>query len=194
VRISSKKPTATRPGESVYQCTRCRERYTEELPCVSSYTYPDQLMSDLGSVGTFSQFSNLYHYNHGVIFPNVGWDPDNLVDINHVEGDTLYLCETAFKYVDSDTKVMLVFANYIPNDSHPYIDIQIDAWEEMDVYLINFGTSYYEPGAGYVARTGLRNISVNGSGVRVFLVNSNIGFIDYMENDQYVYPIYDGSS
>lgn len=194
VRISSKKPTATRPGEIVYQCTRCRERYTEELPCVSSYTYPDQLMSGPGSVGTFSQFSNLYHYNHGVIFPNVGWDPDSLVDINHVEGDTLYLLETDYKYVDSDTKVMLVFANYIPNDRHPYIDIQIDAWEEMDVYLINFGTSYYEPGVGYVARTGLRNIFVNGSGVRVFLVNSNIGFIDYMENDQYVYPIYDGSS
>ncbi len=192
-------PTATSNGEVVYRCTRrimgCDAVYREPLAILGGYSLPEQVRDGYGFVGSPDEADGSYITSGGVMYTSNFWyegSEGSTTVSNYVRNDTLYLRVPEFEATDSARKVMIVTAVGLPDPNHPYIDVDVDIEFATDVYLVNFGTR--TAALNGAPRRGLRNITVNGNSVNVYLVNSNIGFIDYTENFEYVYPILDGGS
>ena len=192
-------PTATSDGAVVYRCTRrimgCFAVYREPLAMLGGYSLPEKVSDGHGHVGSPYELGGSYMSSGGVMFTSDFWYDGSIGSEtirNYVQNDTLYLRVPEYKTADNKRNVMIVTAVGLPDPNHPYIDVNVDIQFATDVYLVNFGTRTTELDS--VPRRGLRNITVRGNGVNVYLVNSNLGFIDYTENFEYVYPILNGGS
>ena len=190
VRHSTTAPTATKTGKIVYKCTRCGESYTETLPVVTSYKAPKKV-SYGGQAEWVDDLQSQFDRTHGVRFLT-----GNTSDCYYEAAtNTLHLNNTNYKDPRNDHYVILAYAEDLAAGDDPYINIAVDATvSHMDVYLIDFGTTRTNSGGTEVPRKGLRNISASGAmDLHVYLISSNLGFIDYLVDEAYVYPICDGS-
>ena len=204
---SMKKATATEPGCYSYNCIReaisvnengihsrhyCNKLYEDYIAIKGGYSLPQlELMRnhnpqyDDRQDRLLIEWINFHDTARGLRYTNI-----SSFDTPKFSSDekTMTIKGGPLRDKVGRQEVAVVYAESIANCKNldPYIDVVIDCDWKLDVYLVDFGTRTQESGGE--PRRGLRNITVKGRSVNVYLVNSNIGFIDYKDpNNIYSY-------
>ena len=197
-----KAPTVNEEGYTVYTCSVCgATKHADPVPKLGT-TYPVP----------FHGFAyNETEYNVSVVgssrytFTTFSEATQITVPFSATVG--AYLGGT-LKYSYTDGKpVTAAFLrgenlDIIPDNFYkfkPYCDIVIEGSSDnypFSVYLEDFGTTVYTTGERYNPETGrieeyqvphatkgIRSITINGNNVSVYLTNSNLGFLDYNNQD-----------
>jgi len=191
------RPSRTETGHYDYRCQRCGATYSEPIPMLSSYSIPPLMTTRKNSEGKYekgteSQFRNLFDKTEDCVTFSQHSATLNGVYLNRVTtaangAQTLTIGEAAVRDANTKRLVAIVYAGELTSGhSQDYIDVLVEE-DSIDVYLVDFGTM-----GKNASRKGLRNLTVTGDYVNVYLVNSHIGMIESTGTN--TYPVYSGGS
>ncbi len=200
---TTKEPTVWEDGHYDYKCARegCSETKSEPVPALGGYKLPKIRELEVFGEATYGQYFrtwqgikysdiwgiNLYDTYSAGSNGNTYLEDNRYVTCTVGTNDLITIKGGQISNYDNHRSVAIVYAQDLyQTNNRAWCDVIVDVsaklsggslvWSApLDVYLVDFGITNE---AGHRTK-GLASVTVKGDSVNVYLVNSNIGFIDY---------------